>query len=144
MNSSSKAVIIGIAILSSSVALMHQWQWFKKWVTNTYEYRSTLFIVISDNAPKNICIYTNCFTGTDLEFKSGYSAIYAGDGKNNIFIQDKLEGLTIRIIDEKSVPKTSKSHLPDEDFYSNSKRVIRIESKDSTSFCGLYKTIILQ
>ena len=84
MKTSNKAMLISIAILASSIALIQQWQWFTKWFINRYEYKRNLLVIIGNKAPNTINLYTNCLLGNDLIFNSGVSAIYIKDAESNV------------------------------------------------------------
>ena len=124
--------------------LIQQWQWFKKWLINRYEYKRNLIIIVGNESPNKINLYANCLLGNDLSFNSGISAIYIKEADSNVYIQDKLTGINIRVIDETTFRKYLTKHLARDIFTLNSEKVVQIISQDSTSLCGLYKTIILK
>ena len=144
MKISSKALLIGITVLASSIALFQQWQYFTKWINNKLEYKHNLFVIINNKAPNTINLYTNCLSGNDLSFNSGISAIYVKEDENDVYIQDKLTDMQVRIIDENTFRNYLISHEPKDVFSINSERVAQIISRDSTAICGLYRTIILK
>lgn len=109
---------------------------FKKWLLNKYEPKRWLIIVVTENSPKLINIYNNCYTGDDLLFKAGIASVYAKN--STIQLVDNLSGVSIRIIDSASVFR-NKNYLQ-----SNTKMLYKVESIDSTSSCGVYKKIYLR
>ncbi|MCI1187469.1 hypothetical protein MON38_08550 [Hymenobacter sp. DH14] len=139
MNNILKGGIIVGTFIASLAALFE----VREWLMNKLEYRSKLLIILDENAPKRIRIFNNCFLGTDIKFNSGIGAVYAGE--SNLFIKDNLAGIEIRILDESTARIGKRTgHIPDSLFYRNSRSVVKIISGDSTSFNGLYKTILLK